>query len=202
MHERLRALTNRCAEGLEVAYFDAEAARRWTPEQRHPTITSHDPLRWEKHESNWLFDRWMARESGIALYGPDPREVFDAISDEELREAARLRLADWARWAAAVPAEERAWLNERAHQAYMVETTSRALYTLSYGRLSTKPEAVSWALQALPKRWRTLAERSRVWRSDHRPDSSTVPGVLQFIAWAAAQAGRQPVTSWCLNTTR
>ena len=48
MHERLRVLPNRYAAGLEAAYIDADSAKRFVPGKLHPTITSHDPFRWER----------------------------------------------------------------------------------------------------------------------------------------------------------
>ena len=188
MHARIGALPNRYVEGLEAAYIDAESVRRFVPGQRHPTITSHDPFRWEKHESNWLLDRWQTRQSGIAWFGPDPRTVIDEISDDELREAARRRILEWAGWARAVPEKDRAWINERAHQAYVIETMCRALHALSHPGLATKPQAVAWAAEMLPEPWLDLLRRSRDWRMEEFNDTVTAEEALAFIAWAAAQA--------------
>ena len=187
MHDRLRELPNRYAAGLEAAYIDSESVRRFVPGQRHPTITSHDPFRWERHDSNWVLDRWQTRESGIAWYGPDPRTVIDEITDAELREAARLRILEWARWSQAVPKEDRAWINERAHQAYVIETMCRALHALSHPGLATKPQAVAWGLETLPEPWLSLLQRSREWRTQEVDDPATAEETLGFVKWAASR---------------
>jgi hypothetical protein len=189
MHDRIRALPNRYAAGLEAAYIDSESVRRFQPGQRHPTITSHDPFRWERHDSNWVLDRWQTRQGGVAWYGPDPETVIDEIGDDELREAARMRVLEWAGWARSVPDEDRAWINERAHQAYVIETMCRALHALSHPGLPTKPQAVAWALRVLPEPWRTLVEKSGEWRTQDIDDTATEKEALKFVEWAAAQAG-------------
>jgi hypothetical protein len=117
MHDRIRTLPNPYAAGLEATYIDTEAARRFEPGQRHPTRTSHDPFRWERHDSNWVLERWIVREHGSALYGPEPRILIDPITSYEIRSAAAARLSEWALWASAVHEQDRDWFNEIAHQA-------------------------------------------------------------------------------------
>jgi hypothetical protein len=189
MHERLRGLPNRYAAGLEAAYIDAESAKRFVPGERQPTITSHDPFRWERLDSNWVLDLWMARERSPALYGPDPRAVFGAISEAELRDASARRLREWDGWAADVPEQDRVWLNDCAHQAYIVETACRALYTMESGELPTKPQAVAWALGVLPEPWRGLVEWSQEHRADGAEDGAKIPDVQRFLRWAVSEWG-------------
>lgn len=192
MHDRLRALPNRYAAGLEAAYIDAAAAGRFVTGQRHPTITSHDPFRWESFGSNWVLDLWMAREHSPALYGPDPRSVFGAVSEVELRRSATQRLQEWAKWAAHVPDEDKAWLDERTHQAYVVETVCRGLHTAEFGTVPTKRQAVGWALAALPQQWRSLIEWSQKHRTDEASDPGMIPELADFLRWAAAKADANP----------
>ncbi len=188
LHEQIRTRRDRFSQSLEVGYLDAASAHRFQPGEEHVTITSHDPLRWERHDTNWVLDRWQAREHGKALFGPHPHKVFDLVSEEELREATRERVIGWARWADDVPAEDVDWLNERAHQAYVIETMCRGLYALEHPGLPTKAEAVAWASGVLAEPWRTLLERSRDWRMDETIDKKTAEETLGFIRWAASKA--------------
>jgi hypothetical protein len=184
MHHRLRALPNRYAAGLEAAYIDAASAKHFVTGRKHPTITSHDPFRWERLESNWVLDIWMARERSPVIHGPDPKSVFGRISEEQLREAAANRLREWAKWAASVPKKDHAWFAERAHQAYVIETTCRALHTAASGTVSTKPAAVAWALDSLPGQWHPLVSWSQQHRMDDEMDEMILPEVRRFIHWA------------------
>ena len=187
MHDRIGALPDPYAAGLEATYIDAEAARKFEPGQRHPTRTSHDPFRWERHDSNWVIERWIVREHGSALYGPKPRTLIDPIASDEIRAAAAARLNEWALWASAVPEPDRDWFNEIAHQAYVIETTCRGLHTAVTGVPSTKAAAVGWALENLPEVRRSLIGWSQEHRTDEASDPAKIAEVQAFLQWAAAQ---------------
>jgi len=114
------------------------------------------------------------RECGVTLLGPNPKTLIDPISSRELLQAVRSRLSDWADWAQ--QPDDPDWLLPRSHKAYVVETMCRALYTLEHGELSSKSQAVEWAVEALPEPWRSTVERSQKWRTDdtyfHKPKSA------------------------------
>jgi len=186
MHEELAALPNPYANRVEIAYIDRRALRRYTPGRQHPTLEQGEALTWRAHGSNWILERWVVREHGIALCGPDPRTLIDPISAEALCAAVRDRLRDWDEWAH--QPDDPDWQLPRAHKAYVVETMCRALYTLAHGTLPSKQQAVAWALKALPEPWRSTVERSRAWRSDDTVDPTIVPEVMGFVRWTAAVA--------------
>ncbi len=144
LHARLAALPNPYADRLEGAYIDRASLRRFEPGRRFLTVECETPLRWKVHETSWLIERWVLREKGVALLGPDPKTLIDPISPEELRDAVRLRIREWATWAANPHDPE--WLPPRSHQAYVVETMCRALYTLAFGELASKRKAAEWAV--------------------------------------------------------
>ena len=110
-----------------------------------------------------------------------PERPFDPIPT---RHSLLNRLKDWADWAA--HPDDPDWLLPRGHKAYVVETMCRALYTLEYGDLLSKPQAVAWALQTLPEPRRSTVERSQAWRTDNTSDPDTVPEVRRFVEWAAS----------------
>jgi predicted nucleotidyltransferase len=185
MHAHLAALPNPYADKLEGAYLDPAALRRFEPGRRFLTVECETPLRWKEHETSWLIERWVLREKGVALLGPDPKTLVDPISPEELREAVRQRLREWATWAANPHDPE--WLPPRSHQAYVVETMCRALYTLTFGELVSKRVAAEWAVSALPAPWRRLVEEAVARRADETPDPDTIGAVLGFVEWAASE---------------
>jgi predicted nucleotidyltransferase len=185
LHARLSALPNPYADRLEGAYIDSASLRRFEPNRRFLTVECETPLRWREHETSWLIERWVLREKGIALLGPDQKTLIDPISIEERLEAVRRRLGEWATWAA--DPHDPVWLPPRSHQAYVVETMCRALYTLASGELASKRKAPKWAVSALPEPWRCLVEASVARRSDSTDDDTTIADVLRFVQWAAAE---------------
>jgi hypothetical protein len=186
LHAQLAVLPNPYANRMEIAYIDRAALKRFEAGLRHPTLGQGEALAWSEHRDNWILERWTVREHGVALLGPDPRPLIDPISTDELRAAVRARLRDWADWAA--QPDDPDWLLPRSHKAYVVETICRALYTLACGQLPSKPRAVAWAIDTLPAPWRSVAERSRAWRTDATPDPAIVAEVMRFVHWAAMTA--------------
>jgi hypothetical protein len=184
LHAQLAASPNPYARRVEIAYVDRAALTRFNSGRRHPTLGQGESLAWSEHRSNWILERWVVRQQGVALQGPEPGTLIEPISAAELRGAVRARLGDWFAWAK--QPDDPDWSLPRAHKAYVVETMCRALYTLAWGQLSSKRRAVAWALETLPEPWRSTVERSRAWRSDDTVDPAIVPEVRQFVKWAAS----------------
>jgi predicted nucleotidyltransferase len=185
LHERLAALPNPFADRLEGAYIDRASLRRFEPGREFLTIECETPLRWKVHETSWLMERYVLREKGVTLLGPDPTTLIDSISPEELRDAVRQRVREWATWTANPHDPE--WLRPRSHQAYVVETICRALYTLAFGELTSKQKAAEWAISALPEPWRAAVGRSVGARADETSDEARIEEVLAFVQWADAE---------------
>ena len=187
LHARLAALPNKYGNRIEIAYIDRAAVRRFRPGLLHPTRGQGETLERSEHHTNWILERWTVREHGLTLLGPSPRTLIDPISSGELLEAVRARLGDWADWAR--KREDPEWLApRRGAAAYVVETMCRALHTLSCGELTSKAQAVTWALEALPEPWRATVARSQEWRCDRTNDPTIVTEVMRFVLWAASCA--------------
>ncbi len=186
LHVELAMLPHPFAQRLEIAYLDRINLKHFQPGQHHATLGQGETLAWTKHGANWIIERWTVREHGIVLLGPDPQSLIDPITQDNLRSAVRARLDDWADWAR--QPDDPDWCLPRSHEAYVVETMCRALYTNSRGAVSSKPHAVAWALEALAEPWRSLVQRSQTWRTDTTHDPTVVPEVRQFVEWVAGTA--------------
>jgi hypothetical protein len=181
LHIQLGRLPNRYGDQLEGPYIDRAATRRYQPGQRHPTIGRGEELKWTKHGYNWLLERWMLREAGLTLFGPEPQALIDPVPPEALRQAILLRLPDWDAWAR--QPDDPDWQLHRGHKAYVVETMCRVLYTLATGKLASKPQAVAWAITELPEPWCSTALRSQIWHNDQTLDPALNPEVIRFVLW-------------------
>ncbi len=186
MHEQLAQRPNRYARHLEGTYIERTAVRRFQPGERYPTIYRQEQLAWSEHHCNWLLERWVIREHGVILSGPEPRSLIDPISPSDLQRAVRLRLYDWQDWAN--QPDDPDWRLPLSHNAYVIETMCRALCTLATGTLPSKRHAVTWALETLPQPWRTAVERSQEWHAEQSVDTSRNDEVRRFIHWIASQA--------------
>jgi predicted nucleotidyltransferase len=187
-HTRQAKIPSAYAEHLEGAYIDRDALKRFRAGERHPTIERGEVLRWSEHHTNWILERWTVREHGITLLGPDPKNLIEPISVDELRSAVSVRLRDWADWANQL--DDPDWRLPLSHKAYVVETMCRAMYTLVCGDICSKPCAVTWALETVPEPWRSLVEQTRAWRTDPTPpDPNIISEVMRFVHWVASKAG-------------
>jgi hypothetical protein len=170
---------------LEGVYLPLAALRRDDPAGgRLPTVGSDWDFGLGRPGPSWVLDRWVAREHGLVVAGPDPRELIDPIGPEELRAAVLASmLEDWA-----VRVREPAWLRPRNYQAFAVLTMCRNLYVLEQGVLVSKAVAAAWASRRLEPPWPAQVERALAWRSDERLDDRHLPETLRFVAHAVGLA--------------
>jgi predicted nucleotidyltransferase len=191
LHNRLPRLRNEFGQEYEVYYIERAALRRWEPGQQHLRAEPFADLHWESHRANFVMERWVLRERGLTLAGPEPKTLIDPVSADEIREAARseirIRIDDWA-GGQPMPA----WLRQRGSQGFEVETACRALYTVATGELCSKPRAVAWAMGTLPARWRPLLQWSQRYKKDETPDESRLDEVIAFVRYAAERASMSP----------
>jgi hypothetical protein len=103
---------------------------------------------WDTH-CNQALVRWLLRKHGIALAGPPPAELVDAVEPQELRAEARTALEEYVRWAHEPTPQAPAGMNWWK-QAYVVLTLCRILWTLRHGTVVPKTEAAAWRHASSP----------------------------------------------------
>lgn len=134
--------------------------------------------------------RWVLRERGVVLAGPEPRTFAAEVPADLLREQMRPLidnfLEDLKTWASF----EYVWT-----QRYITETICRMLYTLETGEVTTKPGGMEWALRELPAAWhdlirQTIADRSLAWNDPADPER--MAAAIEFAQWAKEHAPGLP----------
>jgi len=167
MHAQLYARDTTWAQHLEGSYFPKARIRRVEPSPAELWFLDNgsSQLALDTH-CNTAVVRWTVRERGITLTGPDPKELIDPVSDDDLRAYAAWALGEWTDWAKSLPS-----MSRRA-QNLLVVSYCRILETLDRGTVTSKSEAGAWALQELPAEWSDLIRDA----SDDRPDPWTKVG--------------------------
>lgn len=184
MHARIAASAIPWADRLEGSYIPRAAIRRYDPtNNRHPTLGADWDYGIGDHNETWVIESAIIRERGVTLAGPPPATLIDPVSPNELRATVRTILTDF--WLRHTEGPEPEWLRSRHYQAFAILTMCRALYTLEYGTVPSKPVAARWAQETLPSPWPTLIARALRWRSDHAPDEMT--DMLAFIRYTVAR---------------
>lgn len=179
MHTRIAKSTLKWAEKLEGSYIPQAALRRYDPfDTEFPALHIDGSIGLDKHGSDWVIQRHILRENGVVVAGPVPESLIDRVSIKEIRWAAKETLHEW--WSPQLCNTVR--LRSSEYQAYAILTMCRALYTLEYGSIVSKPAAAHWAQAALDKRWALLIEWAIAGRDDLKSDNMNE--ALNFIKYA------------------
>ncbi|MCB8954506.1 MAG: DUF4111 domain-containing protein [Ardenticatenales bacterium] len=185
MHQRLRVNGGKWAAKMEGSYIPRAALRRHDPAHSHfPALRMDGSFDVDEHGSDWIIQRHILRQHGLALAGPSPRTLIDPVPAESLRQAAWGILDTW--WRAKL--DDPALLRTTEYQSYAVLTMCRALYTMRHGQVVSKTAAADWARAHLETRWHALIAWALAW-----PDDDSVDHFADTLAFVAAtlQAGDQ-----------
>jgi hypothetical protein len=103
---------------------------------------------------------------------------------------------EWAEWAREPHPRFGPGAMSRRQQSLLVLSFCRVLHTLATGRVTSKPEAGRWALDALDPEWsslirRALDDRPDQWGKVHRQaDERAVERTLAFVDYALTRTAR------------
>jgi hypothetical protein len=139
-------------------------------------LSSSSPMNFQTG-SDWVIQCHIIREQGVVVAGPAPQTLIDPVQPNDLRRAALGILREW--WSPQIHDPSR--LHSSEYQAYAILTMCRALYTLQYGIVVSKPVAARWAQQALGERWAALIERALAW--SHNTQLVDLNETLDFIRY-------------------
>jgi predicted nucleotidyltransferase len=192
MHMNLAKVDSPWAIQQEVSYIPRDALRRFDPSNNlHPHLDrgNEEVLHWMAHESDWIIQRYILRERGVIITGPDLRSLIDPISRDELRQAVVNVLPLWTYPILDDPHR----IDTRGYQSYCVLSLCRMLYTLQNKAILSKPNAAKWALHTLDDRWKPLIERAILGRqnSDMQADIADIYETLEMMRFVLG-VSKQP----------
>ena len=195
MHERIYALETRWAQHLEGSYVPKRRLRRVDPAREPFWYLDNGATELVRdNHCNTAVVRWSLREHGVVLAGPDPKELVDPVSAEQLRDEVLAALHEWAEWAREPHPRFGPGAMSRRQQSLFVLSFCRMLHTLDTRRVTSKPEAGEWALGALPPEWAPLIRRALDGRPDQwgqvhqQADPQAVERTLAFVDYAMKEA--------------
>lgn len=183
MHQRLWASGLKRASRLEGAYIPQKDIRRYCPNNPpYPTI-NEGKFYVDRHGSDWIIQRYVIREYGVVLAGPDPKTLIDPVTPDELRSAVLGILQEW--WFPML--KDSSWLRTHGsnYHGFTVITMCRALHALKHGTIVSKPVAIRWAKEHLENRWHTLIDQAV--DSQHGQHSEFLEETLDFIRFTREQ---------------
>jgi predicted nucleotidyltransferase len=187
LHGALYELDIGWAQHLEGSYVPRDRFCALDPE-RAPFLFLDNGARelaWDNH-CNSAVMRWVVRERGVALAGPDPQSLVEPVPPDALHREAVTAMREYAEWA---PEPTQTGDMSQWKQPYLVLTACRLLATLARGEVVSKRAAGEWALKTLDPEWhdliaRALADRPDPWCRVHRSaDPELAERTLAFVAY-------------------
>lgn len=199
-----------CLRGVAEGPRDAPGERRsaeWrdpqtgAPPTRYPFwyLNNGDHSLVRSQHDNTLVVRRVLREHGIALFGPDIRELIDPVDPGALRGEVRDVMHSFgADLVDGVRTLDALWL-----QGFTVLFFCRTLHALATGTIASKREAADWAKGRVDERWWPLIDGAWEQRARYprgkgapaahaalRPAPDDVRDTLAFVRYALAFAAR------------
>ncbi len=167
MHHAIGSRYPDWAERIEIPYVPRKVLGSvMPPKGRRPLFNAGefwnpDP----EYGDNWLINLYQVRESGIALTGPDPKDVIPSIRMEDVRAACRRDLRT--RWKDKLDSDEpfgdgKYWTVDHL-QAFSVLTMCRFLYRAKNDGVVSKRAAAKWAAEHYPQ-WTRLIVKAEKWQ--------------------------------------
>ena len=181
MHARLWAGGSKWALKLEGTYITQAALRRYNPEDGPFPCINEGKFYLARHQSDWVLQRQILRESGVIVAGPEIGPLIDPVSPDEIRVAVREYLREW--WLPILQNPER--LRSRAYQAYTILSMCRAVYTLQYGFVASKTDSAQWAQKTLGRRWKALIGHALAWPKGEQ--ANEMGETVEFIRFCLTQ---------------
>jgi predicted nucleotidyltransferase len=146
------------------------------------------------HDNNWHV-RWILRERGITLIGPEPNTILQPIPTDELLVEMRTSMLQILKaFEDAINQPLNFW-NSQFGQSFVVLTCCRILHTLHTGTVQSKKVGAKWAKQFIKPQWVKLIERA--WNDrkgvrfggkiGQRADAKLLEETLEFVKYAFTQ---------------
>ncbi|MBA4383810.1 MAG: hypothetical protein C0410_03675 [Anaerolinea sp.] len=142
------------------------------------------------HDNQWHV-RWILRERGVTLIGPNPKELVGEVPLEELRiEMKKAMLERMQEFEESVD-QPRCYSNSRFGQPHAVLTFCRMLQTLQTGKVESKKSAAKWAKGIVDARWHKVIDDAVIEREGvrhmikikQRAEQSVLEETLAFMQY-------------------
>jgi hypothetical protein len=150
VHQRIFNLDSEWAKHLEGSYFPTAILRSHDHSGDDLLYLEHGENRLVRSSHcNTVVVRWILRERGVVLSGPQPSTLIDPIPVSVLRHDMMWAIKHWGKAILAKPKE----YNDRFYQSYIVLNFCRMLHDLHTGTCGSKRSGAEWAKLNLDRSW-------------------------------------------------
>jgi len=198
VHFRIRGLNCYPAKHLEGSYISKALLDRADLVGVRKLLyidNGNASLEHSVHDNQWHV-RWILRERGIILHGPDPKTLLQPVPVEALRSEMLTALHELKTQFDSEIGKPLGYFNTRYGQSFAVLTCCRMLHTLQSGVVNSKLSGVRWVVESLNPEWQDLLRHAwterigvRFCEKIHQPaEVSLLQQSANFMAYAQSES--------------
>ena len=162
-HCRLYDHESPWAQHMEGSYIPRDILRDYRLAGKEVWYLNHGSTTFERSaHDNTIAVKWIIRERGVVLAGPDPFTIMDPIPVAELRIDIFQTFANWAKIIFENPEE----ISSHFFQTFAVLSYCRVLNDIRRGEIGSKRDGAEWAKTNLDPKWHDLIDRAWLGRPD------------------------------------
>jgi predicted nucleotidyltransferase len=185
------------AKHLEGSYISIADLNDWsTVGQKKLFYFDNGSTTYEQstHDNQWHV-RWILRERGITLVGPNPETILKPIPINELLNEIKRTMLEIKQLFEDEIDLPLSFFNSRFGQSFVVLTYCRMLHTLHTGTIQSKKAGAKWAKEFVEPKWSELINQAWEEREGvrymvkirQRAEQTILCETLRFINYAIAQ---------------
>ena len=197
IQKKVYGLDHYPAKHLEGSYISINDLNDWsTAGEKKLYYFDHGSttFEWSIHDNNWHV-RWVLRERGITLIGPEPETLLQPIPLDELFKEMKTSMRQILEAFTDALNQPLNFWNSQFGQSFVVLTYCRILHTLNTGTVQSKKAGTKWAKQYVAPQWIKLVDQA--WRDregvrfgekiGQRADPELLFETVAFMKYAIAQ---------------
>lgn len=173
MHVHLYATGSPWAKKLDGSYVPRNSLCHWTADHPPCPFVEGDEFQ-VTTQGSAVIQRHIIREHGVTVFGPDPHELIDPVSRDEMRGALQAMAETWWR----PERDHPSWVAQIRNQPFAILTMCRSLYLLEHGDVASKAVAGRWAQKVLGDAWIEPIEWALTWPRDSATDHTRATQTL------------------------
>lgn len=187
LHQQIGEAVPFWAKRLEGSYITTEMIKtKDCPEEQRPYVNG-GKVNLYKYGNEWTINLYALRETGVAIIGAEPSQMFPLVTIEDVREASKQDLiSDWQPKLDDPNAFNPKDYDGNHLKAYAVLTMCRILHRAKNDGIASKRVASSWVKETY-KEWASLVTQAEQWQ--HGKQMRSDNEVKDFIHFTIKATG-------------
>jgi predicted nucleotidyltransferase len=159
MHEKIKQFYKSWKERIECSYLPVNLLSNiLPPKQPRPYVGGGIFYPKAQYGNEWLINNYFLYHYGIAIMGPDFKELIQPINIVDIQKASARDL--FKEWEPKI--NDPVWLKNSHYQSYLILNLCRILYTVVAGKLGSKKVSCKWVKNQYPQ-WKDLIKKAENW---------------------------------------